>query len=156
LHLNYKFGSMCNTRVISIIRIPSCLSKKDWTDKQAAEQLVTVVERWAGEMIGGQRDGRTVEQSPWGANSPSYSNSPPPPLLLTQNYITVFKTASHWILPLTSWILSTISKPISLRSILILSPYLLLGSSRSLFTPGSPTKMLNVFMTSLTYAFLVI
>jgi hypothetical protein len=56
--------------------------------------------------------------------------------------VTVFTTARHWFLSWASWIQSTHTQTISLRSILILSFHLRLGLLSTIFISGFPTKIL--------------
>jgi hypothetical protein len=59
----------------------------------------------------------------------------------TQRFITVFTRALHWSISWARSIQSIPRYPISLRSILILSPYLRLRVPSGLFLSGSPTKI---------------
>jgi len=62
-------------------------------------------------------------------------------------FITVFTKARHWSIYRVRWIQYTMSHPISLTSILILSSRLRLDLLNSLFPSGFPTKVLYVFLT---------
>jgi hypothetical protein len=64
-----------------------------------------------------------------------------PAFYSTRRFITVFKTVRHFSLSSTKLIQSTPCYPMSLRSIIILSPYLRFSPSRGLFPTGFPTKI---------------
>jgi hypothetical protein len=63
-----------------------------------------------------------------------------------QRFITMFTRALHWSLSWSRSIQSIPPHPISLRSILILSTYLCLGSPNGLFPPGFPTNIIHAFL----------
>jgi hypothetical protein len=66
----------------------------------------------------------------------------------TRRFITVFTRVLHWSLSWARSIQSTVTHPITLRSILILSTYLRLGLPSSLFSSGFPNKILHLFLSS--------
>jgi hypothetical protein len=65
-----------------------------------------------------------------------------------RRFITVLTTARHWSLFWTRCIQSTSSNPISLRSILILSPNLNRSHPSGLFPSDFPTKIVYAFLIS--------
>jgi hypothetical protein len=66
----------------------------------------------------------------------------------TRRFITVFTTACHCSPSWARCIQSTISLPIYLRTILILSSHLRLDHPSGLFPSGIPTKILYTFLIS--------
>jgi hypothetical protein len=66
----------------------------------------------------------------------------------TRRFNIVFTRALHWSLSWAMSIQTTPSRPISLRSILILSTYLRLGLPSGLFPSGFPTNILYAFLFS--------
>jgi hypothetical protein len=89
-----------------------------------------------------------MKQSPsWEANSRSASQEIPTNFYGTRRFITVFTRPYHRSLSEARWIQSTPSKPISLRSILILSYHISLVLPSGLFPSWLiPTKILNSFL----------
>jgi hypothetical protein len=69
----------------------------------------------------------------------------------TRRFITVFTRARHWSLSWARWILSTSSRPLPLRSILILSYHLCLGLPSGVFPSDFPTNILYAFFIYACY-----
>jgi hypothetical protein len=63
--------------------------------------------------------------------------------------ITVFTTARHWSLFWAIWVQSTPSRPMSLRSILILTLHLRLCPQSDFFPSDFPTKISDAFLISI-------
>jgi hypothetical protein len=64
----------------------------------------------------------------------------------TRRFTIVLTRVRHWSLPWARWIHSTLSHPISLRFIIILSSDLRPGLPSGLFPSGFPTKIMYAFI----------
>jgi hypothetical protein len=104
---------------------------------------------WSISPFGGGGEGRAAitnsmeRSSLWEANR--HSTRWDIPWLLwkvNQRFITVFIRARHWPLSRARCIQSTVSHPVFIRYILILSSHLRLGLPSGLFPRGFPTKIL--------------